>query len=228
MATESAGEGDDLRFRSDEPRIHPSADLKTTRLGRYCDIGQRVLLRDVQVGDFTYFERGSEATHTQIGKFCSIAAHVRINALEHPMDRLTTHKISYRPNEYFRFRGVDEEFREKRASRRVVIGHDVWIGHGVVILPGVQIGTGAVIGANAVVTKDIAPFAIHAGVPAQRLRLRFPEPVSRRILALAWWDWTKDMLFDAVEDMRRLEIEAFLDRWEERAHRADLPSATNR
>lgn len=91
--------------------------------------------------------------YANIGKFCSIAANVRINALEHPMERLTTHKVSYRPNEYFRYLGVDGDFRAKRQAKRVTIGNDVWIGHGAVITPGVTIGHGAVIGANAVVTK---------------------------------------------------------------------------
>ncbi|MEO1918158.1 MAG: aldolase/citrate lyase family protein [Paracoccaceae bacterium] len=71
-----------MRLRSSEPRIHPSAELKETRLGRFVEIGPRVLLRDVTVGDFSYCERGGEAIHADIGKFCSIAANVRINALD--------------------------------------------------------------------------------------------------------------------------------------------------
>ena len=46
------------------------------------------------------------------------------------------------------------------------------IGTNAVILPGVTIGKGAVVGAGAVVTKDVAPFAIVAGVPARFLRWR--------------------------------------------------------
>jgi UDP-2-acetamido-3-amino-2,3-dideoxy-glucuronate N-acetyltransferase len=44
------------------------------------------------------------------------------------------------------------------------------IGSGAVILPGVEIGARAVIGAGAVVSKDVAPNAIVAGVPARLLR----------------------------------------------------------
>ena len=68
------------------------------------------MLREVSVGDFSYFERHAEAIYTEIGKFCSIAANTRINALEHPIERITQHKVSYRPNEYFRCLGVDEAF----------------------------------------------------------------------------------------------------------------------
>ncbi|RUW71497.1 antibiotic acetyltransferase [Mesorhizobium sp. M1E.F.Ca.ET.063.01.1.1] len=201
-------------MKDPEPRIHPTAELKGCKLGRYASIGERVILREVTVGDFSYFERHSEAIYTTIGKFCSIAANSRINALEHPIDRLTQHKISYRPNEYFRWLGVDAAFRERRQARPVSIGHDVWIGHGAVVMPGVTIGNGAVIGANAVVTHDVPPYAIVAGVPAKPLRQRFAAATAARIENLAWWDWAPEKLARAIPDIQSLPIEAFLDRWE--------------
>ncbi len=207
-------EATDPRLKDSEPRIHPTAELKSCRLGRHSVIGERVILRDVIVGDFSYFERHAEAIYTDIGRFCSIAANSRVNALEHPIERITSHKISYRPNEYFRYLGVDEAFRAHRSGRRVTIGHDVWIGHGAVVMPGVSIGNGAVVGANAVVTRDVPAWSIVAGVPARPLRRRFPEAVSRRIEALAWWDWPAARLADAVPDMQAMPIEAFLDKWE--------------
>lgn len=206
----------ELRFIPDEPRFHQSAELKGCKLGRHVVIAERVILRDVTVGDYTYFERHAEAAHAQLGKFCSVAANTRINALAHPMERITTHKISYRPNEFFRFLGVDQGVREARAQARVTIGHDVWIGHGAVITPGVSIGNGAVIGANAVVTKDVAPFTVVVGVAAKPIRRRFPADIAARIEAMAWWDWPRQVLFDAVPDMQSLPIEAFLDKWEKR------------
>jgi phosphonate metabolism protein (transferase hexapeptide repeat family) len=199
--------------KTDEPRIHPTAQLKSSRIGKYCEIGERVVLREVTVGDFSYFERNGEAIYAELGKFCSVAANVRINALEHPMERLTMHKVTYRPNEYFRFHGLDHEFRERRRAKRVIIGHDVWIGHGAVILPGVTIGTGAVIGANAVVSRDVLQFQIVAGVPAKAIRFRFDETVRQRILASAWWDWPVEKLAEAVPDMQALGIEALLEKW---------------
>lgn len=205
---------DDLRFKTSEPRPHSTAELKNCKLGRYVAIGERCVLREVTVGDFSYFERHAEAIYASVGKFCSIAANTRINALEHPIDRITQHKISYRPNEYFRYRGVDEAFRKHRQGRQVIIGHDVWIGHGAVIMPGVTIGNGAVIGANAVVTRDVEPFEIVAGTPAKRLRMRFAAEIIKRIEALAWWDWQEARLFEAIPDMQAMSIEDFLDKWE--------------
>jgi phosphonate metabolism protein (transferase hexapeptide repeat family) len=203
----------DLRFKDPEPRIHPTAELKSSRLGRYVAIGERVILREVTVGDFSYFERHAEAIYTTIGKFCSIAANTRINALEHPMEWLTTHKVSYRPNEYFRYLGVDQAFKQRRQAKAVTIGHDVWVGHGAVILPGVTIGNGAVIGANAVVRRDVPAYSVVAGVPGRVVRKRFPDEVAARIEAMAWWDWPLDKLADAIPDMQTLAIETFLERW---------------
>lgn len=206
----------DLRFTDPAPRIHPTAELKSCRLGRYAAIGERVILREVTVGDYSYFERHAEAIYTVIGKFCSIAANTRINALEHPLERATTHKLSYRPNEYFRYLGIDQAFRERRRQKQVKIGHDVWIGHGAVILPGVTIGNGAVIGANAVVSRDVAAYEIVAGVPAKTLRRRFSQPIADRLERLAWWDWPAERLFEAIPDMQTLAIEDFLEQWESR------------
>ncbi|RWE30856.1 MAG: antibiotic acetyltransferase [Mesorhizobium sp.] len=205
---------EDLVAKDPEPRIHPTAEMKGCKLGRYAAIGERVVLREVIVGDFSYFERHAEAIYTTIGKFCSIAANSRINALEHPIERLTQHKVSYRPNEYFRWLGVDAAFRERRRSKAVTIGHDVWIGHGAVILPAIAIGNGAVIGANAVVTRDVPSYTIVAGVPAKPIRPRFAPEIAARIEALAWWDWPVEKLARAVPDMQAMPIETFLDRWE--------------
>lgn len=197
-----------------QPKIHPTADLKRCSLGRRVIVAERVVMREVEVGDYTYFERGGEAMYALIGKFCAIAANARINAVEHPLERLSMHKFTYRPNEYFRNLGVDQGFRERRRAKRVSIGHDVWIGHGAVIMPGVGIGNGAVVGANAVVTKDVAPFTIAAGVPARPLRARFPAEIAARIERLAWWDRDDDWLAAAVPDMQALGIANFLDKWE--------------
>lgn len=52
----------------------------------------------------------------------------------------------------------------------VIIEDDVWIGDKATILPGVSIGKGAVIAANSVVTKDIPPYSIAGGNPAEIIK----------------------------------------------------------
>jgi acetyltransferase-like isoleucine patch superfamily enzyme len=53
--------------------------------------------------------------------------------------------------------------------RPVVIEDDVWIGAKATVTPGVHIGRGAVITGHALVTRDVQPFSIVAGVPAQQV-----------------------------------------------------------
>ena len=50
---------------------------------------------------------------------------------------------------------------------KIIVEDDVWIGSNATILPGIRIGRGSIIGAGAVVTKNVDPFVIVAGVPAQ-------------------------------------------------------------
>ncbi len=203
-----------LAARDGEPVVHPSATLRNARLGRFTEIKERVAFLDSELGDYSYVERHAEVIYSQVGKFCAIASNARINALQHPTERVSQHKMTYRANEYFLGAKLDGEFREGRQAKTVEIGHDVWIGHGAVIMPGVKIGHGAVVAASAVVTRDVAPYAIVAGVPARFLKWRFDEKISGRIIELGWWDWDHDRLAKAVDDMRGLSVEAFLEKWE--------------
>jgi len=95
----------------------------------------------------------------------------------------------------------------------VTIGHDVWIGHGVTVLPGVSIGTGAVIGAGAVVSKDVDPYTIVGGVPAKPLKRRFTVAQGDALQQIAWWDWSHDQLRVRLPDIRRLDIDAFIEKY---------------
>ncbi|MBG1233369.1 DapH/DapD/GlmU-related protein [Aestuariivirga litoralis] len=201
--------------RDGSPRVHSSAQLRDCVLGQFTDVAERVVMAECALGDYSYVERQAEAIYTDIGKFCAIAANARINALGHPMDRVSQHKITYRPNEYFLYAKVDKDFREARRTKRVSIGHDVWIGHGAIVMPGISIGHGAVVAAGAVVTKDVAAYEIVGGVPAKRIKWRFEKPIRERIEKLAWWDWPHDRLGFAVEDMKKLSPEEFLEKYSE-------------
>lgn len=54
----------------------------------------------------------------------------------------------------------------------IIIEDDVWVAGKVMITAGVRIGRGSVIGAGAVVTKDIPPWSVAVGVPAQVIKTR--------------------------------------------------------
>ena len=105
--------------RDGEPKVHPSAVLRDAKLGRFSEIKERVQFIESELGDYSYVERHSEAIYTVIGKFTAIASDVRLNALEHPIERVSQHKITYRPNEYFLNAKLDSAFRERRRAHRV-------------------------------------------------------------------------------------------------------------
>lgn len=199
--------------RDGTPFVHGSANLRNAKLGRFSEIKERVQFWDAELGDYSYIERQSEVIYSVIGRFCAIASDVRLNALSHPIERVSQHKITYRPNEYFVGAKLDKAFRDGRSSAQVKIGHDVWVGHGAIVMPGVTIGHGAVIAAGAVVTNDVAPYAIVAGVPARFLKWRFEPRIAERIIALAWWDWNDATLSQAIPDMQTLGIEGFLEKY---------------
>jgi hypothetical protein len=169
------------------------------------------------MGDYSYVVNDSQITDTTIGKFCSIAAMTRTNPGNHPMRRATQAHFTYRSSAYFPGEPDEAEFFDWRRQHHVHIGHDVWIGHGAVILPGRNIGTGAVIAAGAIVTKDVPAYTIVGGNPARSIRRRFTESVADRLAGLAWWNWDRGQLREALPDFRKLDIDDFLAKYEARA-----------
>ena len=195
------------------PLIHESADVRQCRFGRYTEVGARTSLIETELGDYSYIVNDGEVIYTTIGKFCSIAAMVRINPGNHPMWRVSQSHFTYRANAYFNDASDEADFFAWRRGQPVEIGHDVWIGHGAIILPGRRIGNGSVIGAGAVVTTDVEPYTILVGVPARPVRHRFKPDIAARIEALGWWDWEHDKLENALPDFRTLSPEDFLNKY---------------
>ncbi|HFP0973998.1 TPA: CatB-related O-acetyltransferase, partial [Escherichia coli] len=153
----------------------------------------------------------------RIGRFCSIASNVKIMGGNHPLNRFTTHMMTYN-GEFDKF--AMSEFERSWTLKpfitkpeNPIIGNDVWIGNDVVLKGGIAIGDGAVIAANSVVTKDVPPYAIVAGVPAKIIRFRFDSNVIDELLRIKWWNYNYSDLPDNnkcddinyfVEEMNRL------------------------
>lgn len=169
----------------------------------------------VEIGAFCNLS-GGEINNVRIGRYSSMAAGAVVGAHEHPTDWLTTSRTAYYPQVNgwdALMAGADApavHARTRPFTRScpvTEIGPDAWIGQGAFVRAGVTIGAGAVIGARATVLKDVPPYAVVVGTPGRVVRLRFPEPVVERLLALAWWRFSIYDLFEAPFD----RIEEALD-----------------
>jgi phosphonate metabolism protein (transferase hexapeptide repeat family) len=195
-----------------KPTIHPTADRRGSTLGAWTELGANVSFIESVLGDYSYVMNRSNVIWSEIGKFVSIASDVRLNPGNHPYWRPTQHHFTYRAAAYS-LGDDDIAFFDRRRDNKVSIGHDVWIGHGATVLAGVSIGTGAVIGAGAVVSKDVESYMIVGGVPARPIRRRFSEKVAEGLMALAWWDWSRETLRERLKDMRALSPEDFVAKY---------------
>lgn len=171
-------------------------------------------MQNVDMGDYSYCDRYADLANAHVGKFANIASFVRIGATDHPLETASLHHFLYRSPDYWDDSEIDMAWFEKRRSRLCVIGHDTWIGHNAQIKPEVTIGHGAVVASGSIVTKDVDPYTIVAGTPARVLRLRQPNDIAQRMIAMAWWDWDHSTLRDRLDDFRSLAVAAFLEKYE--------------
>jgi acetyltransferase-like isoleucine patch superfamily enzyme len=186
-------------------------------------IASRMIL---QVGAFCSIA-GGKLGNVKIGRYCSIAPEVVIGSNEHPVDWLTSSRVTHVADlhEWAQFVAPDkvEELRKQRipfkdSCKVTTIGNDVWIGQGVFIKAGVTIGDGAVVGGRSVVVKDVPPYSIVAGTPATVKRLRFPEQTIERLTRMQWWRFSIFDLFGMPLD----RIDEGLDGIEEKLARGEL------
>lgn len=202
-----------MKLLGSTPLIDDSAQVRNCSFGAYVEVGARAQLLEVSMDNYSYVVNDTDIAYASIGKFCSIASHVRINPGDHPIERASQSHFTYRASAYFEDASDEAELFAQRRSKLVTIGHDVWIGHGAIILSGRTIGVGAVIGAGAIVTKDVPDYSIVVGNPARVLRMRFSESAITALRNLQWWNWPHDKLRLALEDFRSLPVDEFCDKY---------------
>ena len=64
---------------SESSAIHPAAVVLKSRLGCCVEVAERTQIVESVLGDYTYVMNDGDVIYSHIGKFCSIASHVRIN-----------------------------------------------------------------------------------------------------------------------------------------------------
>lgn len=150
------------------------------------DIGC-VLSGDITVGTRSNMQPKCEVIgDVTIGNYCAIARNTVFQQTNHETTK---------PAMQMRFyTDVLGDSLEHTTNGPIVIGNDVWIGTQSIILSGVTVGDGAIIGAGSIVTRDVAPYSVVAGVPAEHVKWRFPEEIREALLELSWWDWDEDQI----------------------------------
>jgi phosphonate metabolism protein (transferase hexapeptide repeat family) len=202
----------DARRLGETPCLSPESEIRRCRLGPWTEIGHGCRLIDCEIGAYSYCHEWVDMISTVMGRFCSIASHVRVNPGNHPMGNACQHHCTYRRRAFGFAEEDDTDFFAWRRSHPCRIGHDVWIGHGALVMPGVTVGDGAVIAAGAVVTRDVEPYTIVGGVPAKLIRRRCPAELAQRLQAIAWWDWDHATLRERISDLSG-DLAAFVERY---------------
>src|SRR3954447_14639371 len=129
-----------------------------------CSIGDRT-----QVGTFVEIQRGAV-----IGAGCKIQSHSFIcDGVKIGDGVFIGHSVVFVNDKRPSATGADGRLQTEQDWEllRTVVEDGASLGSGAVVLGGVRIGAGALVGAGAVVTRDVAPGAVVAGVPARLLRL---------------------------------------------------------
>lgn len=158
------------------------------------------------VGAGTYISANTVIAYATIGKFCSIGPNLLCGWGIHPLNGISTSPVFYSTLKQAGFTYSKTDKVEEH--KHITIGNDVFIGANVVILDGVTIGDGAVIGAGSVVRKDVPPYAIIFGNPAEVARYRFPPETAERLQKSQWWDGPEAELHK-VEEMF-FDVDRFL------------------
>ncbi len=163
---------------------------------------------NIIVGDYSYYDDPEGVSNFErnvlyhfpfigdkliIGKFCAIARGVKfiMNGANHKTSGFSTYPFFIFGNGWEAAAPQPGDLPYKGDT---VIGNDVWIGYDALIMPGVKVGDGAIIASRSVVVSDVPAYAVVGGNPAQLIKQRFPDEVAKQLQALAWWDWSAEMI----------------------------------
>lgn len=184
-------------------------------------------IKDCAIGAFTLINGQNKTSLYRcfIGRYGQIAESVVLGPPEHPIHWFSSHPFAFtRPHELPKMYQLEDFARlapdgterghyVESVPGETWIGHEAYIGASSVVRRGMRIGDGAVIGAGSVVTHDIPPYAVAVGTPARVIRMRFPDAIVERLLALQWWRYDLAPYKHAVDFSR---VEETLEFFEQR------------
>ncbi|MCU0080204.1 CatB-related O-acetyltransferase [Extibacter muris] len=200
-------------------KVYPRSEDKETVYLKSVVTNPNIIIGDFTiyndfVNDPQMFEKNNVLYHYSInhdrliiGKFCSIACGARFlfNSANHTQASLSTYPFPI----FFEEWDLDIEDVATAWDNKgdIVIGNDVWIGYEAVIMSGVTIGDGAIIGTRAVVTKDVPPYTIVGGIPANVIRRRFSDKTIDFLNELKWWDWSIEKIAENIAAIKSGDID---------------------
>lgn len=150
--------------------------------------GSYIIDADVYMNVSPEFEEGFSCMNLHIGRFCSISQRVSFHMGNgHNYKCVAMGVTSLLDNAPYR-----QGNNHNKGS--IIIQNDVWIGAGATIMSGVTVHNGAVIAANAHVVRDVPPYAIVGGNPAQIIGYRFEQDIIRQLQTIQWWYWTDEKI----------------------------------
>jgi len=196
---------------------HPMAGFP-----QVCFIKNTVKSPNIEIGDYTYYDDPEDSENFErnvlyhydfigdrliIGKFCAIARGVKfiMNGANHKLGGISTYPFQIFGNGWEKVMPTLADLPYKGDT---VIGNDVWIGYDTLIMPGVKIGDGAIVAARSVVVKDVPPYTIVGGNPAQVIKQRFSSEVIAKLLEIKWWDWPIAHLTQHLDKIVGGEVDA--------------------
>lgn len=170
----------------------------------------------MKFGKHTYGRKGiktfewGEGNECTVGAFCSIAKGCTIFlGGYHNSDWISTYPFGHVYHKVF---GGFENKGHPKKRGNVVIGNDVWVGSNVVIMAGVTIGDGAIIANGSHVVRDVKPYTVVGGNPAELIKYRFTKEQSEKLLKIAWWGWEDAKIKENMILLCSDNIDKFIDK----------------
>lgn len=202
---------------------NPNTIFPLENYDRLCFLKNIIKNPNIEIGDFTYYDDFEDVHNFEknvkyhfgftgdkliIGKFCMIASGATfiMNGANHLTDAISTYPFAIFKN------GWENAMEGKSYPTKgdTIIGNDVWIGYNATIMAGVKIGDGAIIATNSTVTKNVEPYTIVGGNPANEIKKRFSPDHIEKLLKLKWWNWDLEKITQNLKHLTSNNIDKLI------------------
>ena len=203
---------------------NPNIKYPLENYDRLCFLKNVIKNPNIEVGDYTYYDDFEDVENFEknvkyhfdfvgdkliIGKFCMIASGVTfiMNGANHLSQSVSSYPFAIFAKDW----SGAMEGKSYPVKGNTIIGNDIWIGYDTTIMPGVNIGDGAIIASKSVVTKDVEPYSIVGGNPAELIRKRFSNNEIKDLLDAKWWDWPIEKITEHVKHLTSGNVKNLID-----------------